>query len=239
MSNKSELISDILQIAPEHADERFLQTKTISELEVILHQAKLAEIEMLREQRIRAQAEAAAARVIFQLNQQAALEPQRKAQAEARLKEDRKTFEDAAKTLRSFGINEANFNTTRQTLGEGFSVYVIQQMLTANRAMLSPPTQEELNQCERERIAARNKFLLEADPGTLRTAAKQEVEQKRVAKQQSQTSTFAGPVRPRLTSEKPHALGDLQQRRGCRSAYGQLQKQPHVTHNVSRRLKHL
>jgi hypothetical protein len=183
---KDKLVQQILEIAPEHADEHVLQTETVSELEQIYRQAVLAEIETLREQRIRAQAEAAAARAIYQLNQHQAREPQRKAQAEARLKEDRKTFEDAAKTLHSFGINEANFNVTRQTLGEGFSVQAIQEMLIANGAIVSPPTQEELNQWEQERIAARNEFLLEADPGTLRTAAKQEVEQKRVAMQQEQ-----------------------------------------------------
>lgn len=188
MSTKNELIAEIMQIAPENVDERILQSKTIQELEAILHQATLAEIETLREQRIRAQAEAAAARAIYQLNQHQAREPQRKAQAEAQLRQDRKTFEHAAKTLRSFAINEANFNVTRQTLGEGFSVHAIQQMLMAHGAMLSPPTQEELNQWERERIAARNEFLLEADPETLSTAAKQEVEQKRIAMQQEQAN---------------------------------------------------
>jgi hypothetical protein len=135
---------------------------------------------------IQLQAEAAAARLIFRLNEHQAREPQRKARAKAQLAKDRKTFEDAAKTLRSFSINEANFNVTRQTLGEGFSVYAIQQMLIANGAILSPPTQDELNQWEQERIDQRNEFLLEADAETLRTVAKQEAEQKRVAMQQAQ-----------------------------------------------------
>jgi hypothetical protein len=77
-------------------------------------------------------------------------------------------------------------NVTRQTLGEGFSVYAIQQMLIANGAILSPPTQDELNQWEQGRIDQRNEFLLEADAETLRTVAKQEAEPKRVAMQQAQ-----------------------------------------------------
>ncbi len=117
---------------------------------------------------IRIQAEREAERAMHQYRTQQAREPQHKAEAEAQLAQDRQTFAEAAKSLRSFGMTEANFNVTRQTLGAGFSVYEIQQMLEANGAILSDPTQQELDEWTRQDIEARNLRLLNADLPTLR-----------------------------------------------------------------------
>ena len=165
-----------------------LSTKTVAELESILTDHHLAQIraeaaqaaEAADEELIQIQAERAAARAIHELEMSQAREPHRRAEVKAQLEQDRKTFEDAARTLRSFGVNEANFNVVRQTLGVGFSVHQIRQMLAANGAMLSPPKQQELNDWERERIERHNEMLRNADTETLRSIVRSESEQRRI-----------------------------------------------------------
>jgi hypothetical protein len=53
--------------------------------------------------------------------------------------------------------------TVATTLGAGFSIYQIQQMVTANGATLALPIQEELKEWDREAIEAHNLRLLGAD----------------------------------------------------------------------------
>jgi hypothetical protein len=132
-----------------------------------------AQIQAKEEQLVQIQAQTAAERAIQKYYREQELEPQRQAAEKAQLEADRKTFADAAKTLRSFAVNDANFNVIRQTLGAGFSVYQIQQMLAANGGTLSPPTQEELNEWERQEIEAHNLRLLTADLPTLRRLARE------------------------------------------------------------------
>jgi hypothetical protein len=131
------------------------------------------QIQATEEKLLQIQAERAADAALFNLRRQREREPQRKAEAEAQLAQDRQTFTDAAKTLRTFGVNEANFNVIRQTLGEGFSVYAVQQMVAANGAALSPPTQEELDEWTRQDIAAHNLRLLSMDLPSLRKLARE------------------------------------------------------------------
>jgi hypothetical protein len=109
-------------------------------------------------------------------------------QAEARQQElDKQTFVEAAKTLR-FGVNDANFNLTRQLLGPGFSQHAIQQALSSNALQLSRPTQEELDQWAAQDIEAHNEALLKADPVTLRALARQESADNRAQEQQQQAN---------------------------------------------------
>jgi hypothetical protein len=106
-------------------------------------------------------------------------------QAEAKeLELDKQTFANAARTLRSFGVNEANFSWIRQVLGSGFSLYGIQQALASNALSLAPATQEELDQWAAEDIEAHNEALLRANPEELRARVRQESEQTRAASAQ-------------------------------------------------------
>jgi hypothetical protein len=104
--------------------------------------------------------------------------------AEARQQElDKQTFAEAAKNIRTFGVNEANLNVTRSVLGSGFSVYAIQQALESNALQLSPPTQSEREEWVAEDIERHNQELLQANPEQLKARVRQEAEQRRAVQQ--------------------------------------------------------
>jgi DNA-binding transcriptional MerR regulator len=136
---------------------------------------------MSNEKLIQAQAEREADRILHQLRMQKLREPERKQAAAALLKQDQETFNSAAKVLRSFALNEANFNVIRQTLGENFSIHQIREMLAGNGAMLSPPTQQELDQWNSAAIEQHNEALQRMDPDQLRARVRQEAADSRVA----------------------------------------------------------
>jgi len=163
---------------------------SIAELETYLEQLwneakeKLDEEHVVRLAKIRAEQNADS--ILFQLQRQRETEPQRKAQ----VKRDLETFNNAAKTIRTFGVNQANFNVVRQTLGSGFSVYQIREMLAAKASILSPPNQRELDQWESDRIEAHNESLLnlaERDSDQLRARVKQEAKEARVQQAQAES----------------------------------------------------
>jgi len=77
------------------------------------------------------------------------------------------------RSVQAFGTTDANFSLIRQTLGPGFSVYQIQQMLAANGATLSGPTQQEQDEWTRQEIEAHNRRLLATDIPTLRKMARE------------------------------------------------------------------
>jgi hypothetical protein len=153
---------------------RTLDRMSLDELKQA-HQALISnqEIETKEEELLTIQAERAANAALHKYLLQKAREPQRIAEEKAQLEADRKTFADAAKTLRSFAVNDANFNVIRRTLGAGFSVYQIQQMVAANGATLSPPERHELEEWTRQDIEAHNLRLLSADLPTLRRLARE------------------------------------------------------------------
>jgi len=174
---RSEIIAVfIVRAAPADRPElrRTLEKMSFEQLEQA-HQALIShqELEAKEEELLRIQAESAADAAMHLYYRQKEREPQRKAKEKAQLEVDRKTFINAAKTLRIFGVTEANFDVCRRTLGAGFSIYQIQQMVTANGGTLSPPTQEELNEWDREAIEAHNLRLLGADIPTLRKLARE------------------------------------------------------------------
>jgi len=145
-------------------------------------QQELADVQ---EENMRRVGEIRAEQLLHQLRMHEATEPRRKAEAVKQEKQDRRTFADAAKTIRSFAPIEANFNLIRQTLGDGFSVHQIQQMLAVNGAILSPPTQHELNEWRREAAQAHQDYLKNASSEELRAAARAESTQvKKTAAQQ-------------------------------------------------------
>ena len=166
----------ILRAAPAERPElrRTLEKMSFEELEQA-HQALISNqrIEATKEELLHIRIEAAANRAIHEHEVKQAREPQRKAEERAQLEADRKTFAEAAKSLRSFAVNDANFNVIRRTLGAGFSVYQIQQMVAANGATLSPPEQHELDEWTRQDIEAHNLRLLSADLPTLRKLARE------------------------------------------------------------------
>ncbi len=166
--NRSEIIElVVVRAAPreQQALRQKLSAYSIEELrqveQAIVSQAvsRVAEDELLR-----IQAEIAAERELFRLSR----EPQRKAEAERQEKQDRETFKEAARSLQSFALNEANFSVLRSTLGPNFTAYSIQQALASNALSLSPPTQQELDAWTREAIEAHNAALKSADLPTLR-----------------------------------------------------------------------
>jgi len=126
--------------------------------------------------KIRLQAERAADLTLAQYERWKEKEPERQAQ----LAKDRQTFIDASNTLRSFSVNEANFNLIRSTLGEGFTVYGISQGLLSNALILVPPTQEQINAWAEQDREAHNQRLLSASPTELRQAVRSESESRRV-----------------------------------------------------------
>jgi vacuolar-type H+-ATPase subunit I/STV1 len=179
---KQQLIDDVMQYAQEHfgfgtVDRKILQSKNINELQEIFSDAML-----------QVTAEAEAKKTVAWLELQESRKPQFEQQQKEQTDRDRKTFADAARTLRSFSQIEANFNILRQTLGFGFTVFGVQQAMAAGTVQLSPVTQHELNQWERERIEARNEYLKNTDPETLRMEAKKEAEVNRAAAQQAHTA---------------------------------------------------
>jgi len=170
--NRQEIIElVVVRAAPSEQQQlrKLLSTYSTGELarveQAIISQAtqQIADNEL-----IKIQAEREANRLWHQYETQQAREPQRKAEAKAQLAQDRQTFAEAAKTLRSFGVTDANFNVCRTTLGENFSAYEIEQMLAANGPILSGPAQEELNEWDRQEIEAENLRLLNSDLPTLR-----------------------------------------------------------------------
>jgi hypothetical protein len=173
-----------------------LAAKTVQELEAILDDSFMAQIraeaaqaaEAADDELIRIQAEREADRVMHQLSMAKTREPHRKAEAERLLAQDRKAFADAARTL-GFGLCDANLSLLRQGLGQGnLSTYSIKQVIESGAMSLSPPTQQELNEWQRERIEAHNNFLRQADPETLRRLVRQEAEQNRQRAAQEQAA---------------------------------------------------
>jgi hypothetical protein len=170
---KQEIISVFLVRAlPQDREElrRKLERMTLDELE---EAHRVIQIQATEEKLLQIQAERAADAALFNLRRQREREPQRVVEEKAQLARDRQTFAEAAKTLRSFGVTEANFDVCRKTLGEGFSVFQIQEMLTANGATLSVPTQPELDEWTRQDIEAHNLRLLSMDIPSLRKLARE------------------------------------------------------------------
>ena len=112
------------------------------------------------------------------------LTPEEQKQHQAK---QRKIFNNAAKSLRTFGTSEANFELIRSTLG-GFSEHSIEQALTSNALQLSPPTQDDLDDWAAEDIETNNESLLKAGPAELRARVRQESADKRLIRRQ-QTRT--------------------------------------------------
>lgn len=166
----------IIRAAPVERDVLRVQLgkMSLAELEQA-HQAAQAQTQLreVDEELARIAVEREADRILHEESMRIAREPQRRTEAKVQLEADRKTFAQAAKTLRSFAVNQANFNVIRQTIGAGFSIYQIQQMLAANGAMLSPATQQEQDEWTRQDIEEHNRRLLSMDIPSLRKLARE------------------------------------------------------------------
>jgi hypothetical protein len=166
----------IVRAAPAERDLMRVQLEKMSlaELEQA-YQVLQAQTQLQRadEELTRIAVEIEADRIWHQETMRLACEPQRKAEEKAQLGKDRQTFAKAAKTLRTFRVTEANFNVCRSTLGGGFSIYDIQKMLEANGAVLSGPTQQELDEWARQDVEDHNQRLLNSDLPTLRRLARE------------------------------------------------------------------
>ena len=148
------------------------------------HQRELSKIRADAErERINVEMERALEFERFQMDKERSEAPKR----EAQLRQDRETFVDAARVLRSFGLNVANFNLLRSTLGLGnLSEYTIKQAIESNAVSLAPATEEQLAEYQREDIEARNQYLANADPATLRVEVRKEAEARRLQQQRQE-----------------------------------------------------
>ncbi len=112
------------------ADRAFLEKSTVAYLESKLRELRDEAVEKLEEehtvQLAQIRAERIANQLWFQFQSQKETEPRRKAEEKAQLEQDQKTFNNAAKALRQFAVNQANFNVIRQTLGSDFTLSSIQ-----------------------------------------------------------------------------------------------------------------
>jgi hypothetical protein len=162
----------VVRAAPADRDElrRKLERMTLGELEEAY---KVVQLQATEEKLLQIQTERAADTALHELHIRRIREPQRKAEAEQQEKLDRETFKQAAKTLRSFGENQANWNVISSTLGPGFSIYQVQQMISANGGILSPPSQQEQDEWTRQDIEEHNLRLLNSDLPTLRRLARE------------------------------------------------------------------
>jgi hypothetical protein len=184
-SLKQSLIERILVLAPQGScDPKVLATHTVESLNGILLQCERDEVATMAESALCSRAEAEASRAILEMNRRADDEPRRQRQEIA----DRKVFEDAARECGFSAKSQGNWHLLRQILGEGFTVYTIQQLIAGQSEMLSAPTSEELQTWNQERIAARNEFLRNTDGTTLRREARAEIEQARQQQQEEQAA---------------------------------------------------
>jgi hypothetical protein len=175
---RDEIINVFLVRAPSRGERERLSEKlyamTKEQLEEAYRVLQIqAKIQANEEEYLRIEVERAADRIIHQLEMDEFRAPQRKAEAERQEKLDRETFKQAARSLKSFGVTDANLSVTRSTLGPNFTVYSIQQALASNTLNLSPPTQEEVNEWARADIEAYNLKLLSLDTLTLRKLARE------------------------------------------------------------------
>jgi hypothetical protein len=165
----------LIRAASSERDElrRILEKMTWAELEQAYDVIQVrTRLEATNEKLAQIAVDSAAERIWHEEGIRLAREPQRKAEATRQLAKDHKTFMQAAKTLRSFALNEANFNVIRSILGPNFTEYSIQQGL-ANVLQLSPPTQKELTEWERERIEQENLRLQAMSIPELRKLARE------------------------------------------------------------------
>jgi len=160
-----------------------LSAKSTEELEQIHHQILL---EAADDQLIQIQVEREANRLWHQYEMQQAREPQRKAQEEAQLKQDREVFNEAVVKLGLSNV-ESNFSLIRQVLGPGFTTWSIQQAIQSNAIQLVKATQRELDQRRQQAAEERQEYLInQASPGELRAAARTESEQSRAQAQREE-----------------------------------------------------
>jgi hypothetical protein len=99
--------------------------------------------------------------------------------AAAQADEDRKVFENTAKRLELYSLNEANWNIVHSTLGPGLSEFQIQNAVDSGAVRLTPATPSEVQQWRQELAEQRADYLANrASPAELREAARNESEQR-------------------------------------------------------------
>jgi hypothetical protein len=129
-------------------------------------------------------------RLIGQLAVQSAdvLDPKKQVAAQKQqLEADKKVFEDAAKRLELYSINEANWSVIHSILGPGLSEYQIREAVASGAVRLTPATSSEIQEWRQELAEQRTDYLTHhASPAELRAAANQESEQRRLAAAQQQ-----------------------------------------------------
>ncbi len=136
------------------------------------------------------------------------LDPKKQVAAQKQqLEADKKVFEDAAKRLELYSINEANWSVIHSILGPGLSEYQIREAVASGAVRLTPATPSEVQQWRQELAEQRQDWLVNASPAELRAAANAEAEQRRVAaaKQQADEQLEAAVVRDSVMGFPPLA----------------------------------
>ena len=134
------------------------------------------------------------------------LDPKKQVAAQKQqLEADKKVFEDAAKRLELYSINEANWSVIHSILGPGLSEYQIREAVASGAVRLTPATPSEVQQWRQELAEQRQDWLVNASPAELRAAANAEAEQRRVAaaKQQADQQLEAAVVRDSVMGFPP------------------------------------
>ena len=134
-------------------DCRMAKDHTAAELRKQIDQTVATEREQMAQQ-VAAEQTAAAMEYEKYLS---TLEPQKQQAAKQLEVQNRKTFADAAKTLRSFAENEANFRVLCDQLGE-LTVFGISQAVQSGTKLV-PPTEDQLADYKQQDIAAKNAWL--------------------------------------------------------------------------------
>jgi hypothetical protein len=182
--DKQQLINDILAWSPVQ-DRQILETMNIEMLKNVLANAVTTFQEQQAERLLDIKLERATQQDEYKRKQFEAGYQQRRAEATANEKENKRVFSLAARQY-GFSEAEANFSVLQSALGT-LTSYAIQQFLATNPTALAPAAPEQIEQWSQEREAQRvkdyNKRLLTASPYELREIAKQEHEQRGQAKQ--------------------------------------------------------
>lgn len=160
------------------------------------------QLETIRDQHAealsRARAERNADAILFKHRQDMDREPQRQTEAAASLARDRAAFDQAAKQLRSFARNDANFHLCRRVLGGGnVSVQLISEGIASGALQLSKITQTELDEYRAADVEQRNRRLLDMPIHELKREVRREQAENRATASQRESNELLEEMRVR------------------------------------------
>jgi hypothetical protein len=208
MIQKQDLIDSIEKWAPGKYERALLDRQSVDQLRVILAGAVEDFVDGQQDRLDQVQADIQVEKVMHQLRQRQAQEPQRQAEVAELERRNRRIFLEAAKEL-GFATIEANYSLLVQELKE-LSVFDIRQFIyaypTGGVYALVPATPDQIEQWTQERetarIKAHNQKLLKASPLELRELVHQEAEARRTAAHRTEVAQMI-----QTTEKRDAAIG--------------------------------